>query len=673
MTKNQAIIVDNIEVPLEGERNLLEVIRKAHIELPTFCYHSEISIYGACRMCMVEIEGRGIQPACSTPPEDGMVVHTETATIRGMRKMIIELMLAAHDQDCLTCPKSGDCRLQKIAKQLGVEKVRFKQMNKKQPKDISSDAIVRDPNKCVLCGDCVRVCNEIQSVGILDFAKRGAGVKVAPCFGKGLGEVECINCGQCVKICPVGALTPKFQINEVWDAIYNPEKIVVVQIAPAVRVALGEYFGFKPGEATIGQIVTALRIMGFDKVYDTSFTADLTVVEEGNEFLRRYTEKDRLPQFTSCCPAWVKFAEQYYPDLLPNLSSCKSPQQMFGSVAKEKLSSDLEIDRDKIVVVSIMPCTAKKFEAKRDEFKVNGNPDVDFVLTTNELAVMIKERGIEFSQLDPGSFDLPFGFKTGAGVIFGTTGGVSEAVLRYAADSLGRGMNNEFKQLRYGEGILSTEVTVNGITLKLAIVSGLANARKLMDEIRRGEVNFDLVEVMACPGGCVNGGGQPIAEQGKQRETIKDRAKGLYDDDKMLQFHNSIENPYLNQIFNKETTPQVIPHTAHNLLHTEYRNRRRITGESIVLAENNNDSSKVLSLSICFGTSCFLRGSQQLYSQLMAYIREKGFENKIKFTASFCSEKCKKGPVLKVNGEAIELCTFEKAVDAIEKSISSVQ
>ena len=663
MNKNQSIIVDNIEVPIEGERNLLEVIRKAHIELPTFCYHSEISIYGACRMCMVEIEGRGIQPACSTPPEGGMVVHTDTAQIRKMRKMIIELMLAAHDQDCLTCPKSGDCRLQQIAKQLGVEKVRFKQVNKKQPKDISSDAIIRDPNKCVLCGDCVRVCNEIQSVGVLDFAKRGSSAKVAPCFGKGMGEVECINCGQCVKICPVGALTPKFQINEVWDAIHDPEKTVVVQIAPAVRVAVGESFGFKPGDATIGQVVTALRMMGVDKVYDTSFTADLTVIEEGNEFLKRYTEKDRLPQFTSCCPSWVKFAEQYYPDLLPNLSSCKSPQQMFGSVAKDNLSRDLGIPREKIVVVSIMPCTAKKFEAKRDEFKVNGNPDVDYVLTSTELALMIKERGIEFSQLDPGSFDLPFGFKTGAGVIFGATGGVSEAVLRYAADSLGRGMNNEFRQLRYSEGITSAEVTVNGITLKLAIVSGLANARKLMDEIRRGEANFDLVEVMACPGGCVNGGGQPAAVQGKQKDTVMKRSKGLYDNDTMLQFHNSIENPYIKQLYDKGLD-------SHKLLHTEYKNRRRIMSERIVLAETNDGGDKLLSLTICFGTSCFLRGAQQLYSQLMEYLREKGLEDKTRFTASFCSEKCKKGPVLTVNGETIEHCTLEKATAAIEKVLA---
>ncbi len=666
MVKTPIVKVDNIDVPVEGERNLLEVIRKAHIELPTFCYHSEISVYGACRMCMVEVEGMGTVPACSTPPADGMVVKTETKKIRNMRKMIVELMLASHDQNCLTCPKSVDCRLQKIAKQLGVEKVRFKQVNKPVAKDFSSEAIIRDPNKCVLCGDCVRVCNEIQSVGVLDFANRGAAAKVTPCFNKGMGEVECVNCGQCVKICPVGALMPKYQIDDVWNAIHDESKLVVVQIAPAVRVAIGEYFGYGPGSVTIGQVVTALRMMGVDKVYDSSFSADLTVIEEGNEFLDRYTKKQNLPQFTSCCPAWIKFAEQYYPDMLSNLSSCRSPQQMFGSLAKDKLTRELGLKREDIVLVSIMPCTAKKFEAKREEFQVDGNPDVDYVLTTQELALMIRERGIDFNHLDPGSFDMPLGFKTGAGVIFGTTGGVSEAVLRYAADTIGRGMNNEFRQLRYGEGINVVEVEVNDIKLRLAVVSGLGNARKLMDKIRSGEEYFDLVEVMACCGGCVNGGGQPVADE---PDTVKRRAKGLYDNDKMLQFHNSIENPYLRQIYDEDLTPE----KAHHLLHTTYRNRKRISGENIVLnaatAEEAAEEKK-LNLTICFGTSCFLRGSQQLYTQLMDYVREQGIEDITRFTASFCTEHCKKGPVLTVNGKVIEQCTFDRAKEEIKAALA---
>ncbi len=665
MAKNPMIRIDNLDVPIEGERNLLELVHKAHIDLPTFCYHSEISVYGACRMCMVEVEGLGNVPACSTPPADGMVVKTDTAALRHLRRLIVELMLASHDQNCLTCPKSTDCRLQAIARQLGVENIRFKQVNKKKPKDLTSAAIVRDPNKCVLCGDCVRVCDEIQSVGVLDFVHRGAAAQVSPCFNKGMGEVECVNCGQCVKICPVGALTPKYHIDPVWQAIHDPAKTVVVEIAPAVRVALGEYFGYDPGDMTVGQLVAALKIMGVDKVYDASFSADLTVIEEGNEFLERYKKHENLPQFTSCCPAWVKFAEQYYPDMLSNLSSCRSPQQMFGSLAKHVLPEELGIKREDLVVVSIMPCTAKKFEAEREEFRENDNPDVDYVLTTQEIALMIKERGIDFRRLDPASFDLPLGFKTGAGVIFGATGGVSEAVLRYAADTLGRGMNNEFKQLRYGEGITITEVEVNGLTLRLAIVSGLSNARRLVDQVRRGEVALDLIEVMACCGGCVNGGGQPVSHTG---DTLKQRAKGLYDNDRMLQYHNSCENPYLRQIYDQVlTTPEI----THHLLHTDYRNRKRIDSEAISLSGGDpaQQTDKKLNLTVCFGTSCFLRGSQKLYQQLMEYVRGQGLEADTLFTASFCSERCKKGPMLTVNGQAIEQCTLEKAVAAIEEAL----
>ena len=455
---NQKIaIIDNCPVQIEDEKNLLELIRKGGIELPTFCYHSEISVYGACRMCMVEVEGRGIMHACSTQAEAGMVVRTNTKKIQDMRRMIIELMLANHDQNCTICPKSGDCRLQAISKQLGITNVRFRKTEKVEPVDYSSDAIVRDTNKCILCGDCVRVCNEIQSVGVLDFAYRGSDAKVVTCFNKGMGDVECVNCGQCVKVCPVGALTAKSHIDHVWDAVYDESKTVVVQIAPAVRVALGEDFGLKPGVITIGKIISALRRMSFDRVYDTSFAADFTVIEEGNEFLKRFEKDENLPLFTSCCPAWVKFAEQYYPDMLEHLSSCRSPQQMFGSLSKNHLAKELGKPRENIVVVSIMPCTAKKFEAGRDEFKVEGNPDVDYVLTTQELALMIKESGMDFDDLGVGSFDMPFGFATGAGMIFGSSGGVSEAVLRYASDMLQKGSTHEFKEMREDEKTKQSE------------------------------------------------------------------------------------------------------------------------------------------------------------------------------------------------------------------------
>ncbi|MDR2735175.1 MAG: [FeFe] hydrogenase, group A [Spirochaetota bacterium] len=658
--KTQTVMIDRTTVPIEGERNLLELCRKAGVELPTFCYHSEISIYGACRMCMVEVEGRGIVPACSTKAEDGMVLHTNTKQIRNLRKVIIELMLASHDQNCTTCPKSGDCRLQSIAKQLDITTVRFKQVSSAKPTDLSSDAIVRNPSKCILCGDCVRVCEEIQSVGALGFAYRGVQAQVGTCFNKGIGEIECVGCGQCVKVCPVGALTPKHQISGVWEAIYDKSKTVVVQIAPSVRVALGEYFGKEPGSLTVGRIVTALRRMGFDRVYDTNFGADFTVVEEGKEFLERRRTGENLPQFTSCCPAWVKFAEQYYPDFLTNLSSCRSPQAIFGSLCKAFLPKELGITRENLVVVSVMPCTAKKFEANRAEFKTNGNPDVDFVITNNELALMMKENGIDFDRLELGSFDMPFGFSTGGAAIFGASGGVSEAVLRFAGETLAKGSAQEFKQLRGGEGITTTEITVGSETLRLAVVSGLANARELIDRIRKGEAHYDLVEVMACCGGCVNGGGQPITGD---RTAVSKRAKGLYENDKMLQFHISSENPYLQQMY-----AESLPHKkAHELMHTVYENRKRITQEDIILEESSGE--KALSLEICFGTSCFLRGSQKLYKDLMTYIRENKLEDMVEFKANFCGKQCKKGPVLNINGKVLERCTFDGAKAEILTSL----
>ncbi|HPF17064.1 MAG TPA: [FeFe] hydrogenase, group A [Thermotogota bacterium] len=657
------IIIDNMEVPYEGEKNLLEMIRKANIDLPTFCYHSEISVYGACRMCMVEVNGKSTVPACSTPVSEGMVVKTNTKQLRNLRKMIVELMLASHNQSCTTCAKSNDCQLQEIAKQLGVDKVRFKQKVDFEPVDYTSDAIVRDPSKCILCGDCVRVCKEIQSVGVLDFANRGADSKIVACFNKGMGEIECVNCGQCVKACPVGALTIKSQVERVWDALHDESKTVVVQIAPAIRVAMGEAFGFQPGTTTTGQIVSALRIMGFDKIFDTSFGADFTVIEEGNEFIDRYQKGIRLPQFTSCCPAWVKFAEQYYPDLLTNLSSCKSPQQMFGSLSKEILTKELGISRENLVVVSIMPCTAKKFEAKRKEFSKDNNPDVDFVLTTQEAARMVKESGINFSQLQPGSFDMPFGFKTGAGVIFGTSGGVSEAVLRYAAAKLTNDTEAEFTQFRGDKGVKIGEVKVGDITLKMAVVSGLANARELIDKVRAGKVHFDLIEVMACPGGCVNGGGQPVSSN---RNSIKDRSKGLYDNDKMLQLHCSNENPYLQKMYAQDLNP----HNIHEWLHTSYVNRKRIQHEDVPLSEDGQD--KPLKINICFGTSCYVRGAQTLYNQLMVYLKEQGLMDQTTISASFCMEKCERGPVLKVNGTVLEHCTIEKAIEAISNVTCSI-
>ncbi|MDR3185546.1 MAG: [FeFe] hydrogenase, group A [Christensenellaceae bacterium] len=653
--------IDGIIVPLEGERNLLELIRKANIELPTFCYHSDISIYGACRMCMVEIEGRGIVPACSTPIAPDIVVKTNTKQIRSMRKMILELMLASHDQNCTTCPKSDDCRLQKLSRKMGVTKVRFKQMENNRILDTSSFSIVRDSGKCVLCGDCVRVCREIQAVGALDFANRGAHARVAPFNCQSISKVECVNCGQCVKICPTGALMQKYNINEVWDAIHDPTKVVVVQIAPAVRVALGEYFGQRAGTLSTGKITAALRMLGVDKVYDTCFSADLTIIEEAQEFLERFGNKENLPLFTSCCPAWVKYAEQNYPELLNNLSSCRSPQQMFGSIAKDKLPKELNVSRENLIVVAVMPCTAKKYEANRPEFRVNGNKDIDIVITTKELALMMKERGIEFDKLEPAAFDMPFGFKTGAGVIFGASGGVGEAVLRYASAKLTPDAPIvDFKQVRGEDGIRTTEVNLGGTSISVAVVSGLANARKLVETVKAGEVHYDIIEVMACCGGCVNGGGQPVPSH--EPRAVFERAKGLYADDKTMLFRNSGANPYLQKLYAEEMTHE----KAHHLFHTTYETRPLVSHDDIVLF-SGRDEVKKITIKICLGNCCVSQGAEKLYLEVMKHLRDNSLLDATDFIATFGGFDCRNGPVLSVNGTLIEACTAKKAITRIKK------
>ena len=552
--------INNRRVPFENEKNVLTVIRNAGIELPTFCYHSELSTYGACRMCIVEDDRGKIFASCSEEPKDGMVIYTNTPKLQHHRKMILELLLASHCTDCTTCRTNGACILLKLANQLGVNYVRFQNNKSVLPLDDSSPCIVYDPNKCILCGDCVRTCAEIQGLGIIDFVNRGSKMRVSTAFGRPLSETACVGCGQCRVVCPTGAITVNQNIHPVWEALADRNTKVVVQIAPAVRVAIGDKFGLPKGENALGKLVAALKLMGFDQVYDTNFGADLTVVEEAAELVEKIKEGD-LPLFTSCCPAWVKFCEEKYPDLKKHISSCRSPQQMFGAVLKEESRMDTSSDKKKTVVVSIMPCTAKKAEILRPEHYTDGEQNVDYVLTTTEITRMIKEAGIDLAQIKPDAMDMPFGLSSGGGAIFGVTGGVTEAVLRQLIDSYNPDDLEMIKLtgIRGNDGIKEATVTLHGREVHIEVVNGLKNAAIVMDGIRSGEMKFDFVEVMACRSGCIAGGGQPVPVFPK----IKDaRAEGLYDIDDEKQIKISSDNPFVLSLYDG-----LLKGKEHKLLH----------------------------------------------------------------------------------------------------------
>ena len=665
--EKEFVTVNGNKVPIENERNLLELVRKAGIEIPTFCYHSELSIYGACRLCLVDIEGRGIQASCSVKPEAGMKIKTNTGEVREIRKIALELLLANHNVECPTCSKSSTCKLESLARKLGVKDIRFKKTEKKKPVDLSSVSLVRDPNKCILCGDCVRYCREIQGIGAIDFAGRGKNTTVSPAFNKNLADVECVNCGQCAAVCPVGAITIRSEAEEVFEMLDNDDKVVVAQIAPAVRVALGEKYGFASGELATGKITAALKKMGFAKVFDTSFAADLTVIEEGNEFLNRLNKNEKLPQFTSCCPSWVKYAEQYFPELLDNLSSCRSPQQMFGSLARKMLPEVLNVQPENLVIVSIMPCTAKKYEARRSEFRQNEQPDVDFVLSTQEVIHMIDSAGLQFAGLEPESLDLPLGFKTGAGILFGTTGGVTEAVLRYAVEKLeGKTLEDvDFKAVRGHDAVRSAELSVAGRKLKVGVVHGLKEAGKIAEFARIGKCDYDIVEVMACPSGCIGGAGQPV---NFDSGVLAKRAKGLYEADKMLQLHKSQENPYLIEAYENMLSSQA---ETHKLLHTKYRSRRRIFDEGIKLLSGAGDEK--ITIKVCVGTNCFVKGSQEILRYLTDYIKAKDLEEHFEVRATFCFENCGGAPNVMIGDQLISECSFEKLKNVLEQNLKSLQ
>ena len=556
--------IDGQAIEFTDEPNVLSVIRKAGIDIPTLCYHSELSIYGACRLCTVEDDRGKTFASCSEKPRDGMIIYTNTPRLMRYRKLILELLLAAHCRDCTTCIKSGECHLQELAHRMGVHEIRFENVRAIQPIDTSSHAIIRDPNKCILCGDCVRMCDNVQNINAIDFAYRGTDAQVIPAFNKKIAETDCVGCGQCRVVCPTGAISIHTNIDEVWEALADKNTKVIAQIAPAVRVAIGDNFGYAKGENVMGKLVGVLHRLGFDEVYDTSYGADLTVVEESKEFIERFTSGEKMPLFTSCCPAWVKYCENKYPEFVPNLSTCRSPQQMFGAVVREYYKDPEKNEGKKIVSVSIMPCTAKKEEILRPESYTNGKQDVDYVLTTTEIVRMIRKSGIVFDKVEIEAADVPFGIGSGSGVIFGVTGGVTEAVLRRLQQGHNRVDMESIKKsgVRGDDGIKVLTYNYNGREIKAAVVNGLANADKVLQQIKNHEAEYDFVEVMACRRGCIMGGGQPVNAGPRTR---KARMKGLYDTDVNTQIKKSNENPMILSLYDT-----LLKGKEHELLHRNF-------------------------------------------------------------------------------------------------------
>lgn len=569
--------INGIEVTAPKGSTILEAARLAHIEIPTLCFLKEINEIGACRVCIVELKNGKLVTSCVYPAEDGMEVFTNTPKVMDSRKKTIQLLLSNHNRSCLSCVRSGHCELQELARELGVEDEGYYDGETTLSEiDTSAAHMIRDNSKCILCRRCVAVCSEVQGIGVIGANNRGFATEIGSAFGMGLGETSCVSCGQCIAVCPTGALQEKDCTSEVFAAIADPSKHVIVQTAPAVRAALGEEFGLPIGTNVEGKMAAALRRLGFDRVFDTDFSADLTIMEEAHEFLDRVKNGGVLPMITSCSPGWVKYCEHYFPDMTENLSTCKSPQQMFGAIAKSYYAEKMGIDPKDIVSVSVMPCTAKKFEIGREDEAANGVPDVDISITTRELARMIRKARIRFLDLPDESFDEPLGLGSGAGVIFGATGGVMEAALRTAVETLtGEELPKlEFHEIRGTAGIKEATYHVADMDVKVAVASGLGNARELLKKVKSGEADYHFIEIMGCPGGCVNGGGQP-QQPGYIRNTVDIRglrAKVLYDSDEANTIRKSHENPAIKELY-ATYLGEPGSEKAHHLLHTSYVKR----------------------------------------------------------------------------------------------------
>ena len=573
------LTIDNQKITVPKGTTILNAAKKAGIDIPTLCFLKDINEVGDCRMCIVEVEGRrGFATSCIQTVEEGMVVHTHTQNVLEARHVILDLIISNHAKDCLTCTRSGNCELQALATKFNVLNIEFEGERTEHKIDDLSPSIVRDFNKCILCRRCVAACKNVQKIGAIDCINRGFESCISTVGDHSLNDVNCTFCGQCIEACPTGALHEKETINDVWVKLKDPETTVIVQTAPAVRVALGEEFGMPIGTNVVGKMVTALKRLGFDKVFDTNTGADLTIMEEANEFIERFTKNDNLPMITSCSPGWVKYIEMNYPELLPHLSSCKSPHEMFGAILKTYYAKREGLDPEKIYVVSVMPCIAKKFERQRPEMMEDNLYDVDNVITTRELARMIKQANIEFEKLEDSNFDSPMGEASGAGAIFGTTGGVMEAALRTAQDTLtGEDLPKiDFEQVRGGDGIKRATINIAGKDINVVAASGLANARTILEEIKSGKANYQFVEIMACPGGCIMGGGQPIKSSKVRAEVDvrKLRADALYSIDERSIVRKSHENPVMKKLY-KDFLEKPGSDIAERLLHTTYTKREK--------------------------------------------------------------------------------------------------